>query len=444
MPGLTQDDLRILSAYARQENRELYWNYLAHKDGNDGYGLLALGVVRNDNAPGATANIFADNRARDGGIRMSEREWNQFGVNLMRRDLDERRGQLDAGHPDLALNLPVRDVQDVHDRTFQAHRIDPNSWTPREFLQAARRHGGEGEAEQAWTMMLDNTALGLSRMRSTSWDTMHTYNDQELDAAAYMRRMAGARTLATQALPNTDPDRIGAVSSYALYDARSKQWTQVTTTGEVPTSQPIRDAHQLQELTDTRQLRLDRQELRREFHPDDPYRNLPIVRSPYLLSDNTPSNAQEQATQLAAAASVTTPDQPGHPRFALHQQCSAGVDALDRQLGRQPDQRSACMTASLTTLAAANGLDRVDHVLLSRAGSEAQAGQHVFVVQGDPGNPAHLRAHMPTNQAVTTPVETSFRELAQIDQRQQLQQQNAQTLTQQQEAPTHGARTLGV
>lgn len=444
MPGLTQDDLRILSAYARQENRELYWNYLAHKDGNDGYGLLALGVVRNDNAPGATANIFADTRARDGGIRMSEREWNQFGVNLMRRDLDERRGQLDAGHPDLALNLPVRDVQDVHDLTFQAHQIDPNAWTPREFLQAARRHGGEGEAEQAWTMMLDNTALGLSRMRATSWDTMHTYNDQNLDATSYMARMAGARTLATQALPNTDPDRIGAVSSYALYDARSRQWTQVTTTGEVPTSQPIRDAQQLQELNDTRQLRLDRQELRHEFHPDDPYRNLPIVRSPYLLSDNTPSNAQEQATQVAAAASVATPDQPGHPRFALHQQCSAGVDALDRQLGRQPDQRSACMTASLTTLAAANGLDRVDHVLLSKAGSEVQVGQHVFVVQGDPGNPAHLRAHMPTNQAVTTPVETSFRELSQIDQRQQLQQQNAQTLAQQQDAPTHGARTLGI
>ncbi|MEQ7853825.1 hypothetical protein ABQW53_21600, partial [Xanthomonas hortorum pv. hederae] len=105
----------------------------------------SLGVVRNDNAPGATANIFADNRARDGGIRMSEREWNQFGVDLMRHDLDERRGQLDAGRPDLALNLPVRDVQDVHDRSFQAHQIDPNAWTPREFLQAARRHGGEGE-----------------------------------------------------------------------------------------------------------------------------------------------------------------------------------------------------------------------------------------------------------------------------------------------------------
>ncbi|MDC8748369.1 hypothetical protein NY751_20365 [Xanthomonas campestris] len=444
MPGLTQDDLRILSSYAREENRELYWNYLAHKDGNDGYGLLALGVVRNDNAPGATANIFADTRARDGGVRMSEREWNGFGVDLMRRDLDERVSQMRAGRPDLALNLPVRDVQDVHDRSFQARQIDPNAWTPREFLQAARRHGGEGEAEQAWTMMLDNTALGLSRMRTTSWDTMHTYNDQELDAAGYMGRMAGARTLATQALPNTDPDRIGAVSSYALYDARSRQWTQVTSAGETPTYQPIRDADQLQELNETRQLRLDRQELRREFHPDDPYRNLPIVRSPYLLSESTPSNAQEQAMQVAAAVSVATPDQPGHPRFALHQQCSAGVDALDRQLGRQPDQSSACMTASLTTLAAANGLDRVDHVSLSKDGSDAQAGQYVFVVQGDPRNPAHLRAHMPTDQAVTTPVETSFRELAQIDQRQQLQQQNAQTLAQQQEAPTHGARTLGV
>jgi len=49
MSGLTQQDITILREYADKGNRELYWNYLAQKDGADGYGLLALGVVRNDN-----------------------------------------------------------------------------------------------------------------------------------------------------------------------------------------------------------------------------------------------------------------------------------------------------------------------------------------------------------------------------------------------------------
>lgn len=52
MSGLNNKDVEILSFYAENGNRELYWNYLAQKPGNDGYGLLALGVVRNDNVPG--------------------------------------------------------------------------------------------------------------------------------------------------------------------------------------------------------------------------------------------------------------------------------------------------------------------------------------------------------------------------------------------------------
>ncbi len=44
MSGLNQNDLDILWAYADQGNRELYWNYLAQSNGNDGYGLVALGV----------------------------------------------------------------------------------------------------------------------------------------------------------------------------------------------------------------------------------------------------------------------------------------------------------------------------------------------------------------------------------------------------------------
>ena len=44
MSGLNQKDLGILRTYANKGNRELYWNYLAQSNGNDGYGLLALGV----------------------------------------------------------------------------------------------------------------------------------------------------------------------------------------------------------------------------------------------------------------------------------------------------------------------------------------------------------------------------------------------------------------
>ncbi|WP_114996569.1 XVIPCD domain-containing protein [Xanthomonas campestris] len=127
-----------------------------------------------------------------------------------------------------------------------------------------------------------------------------------------------------------------------------------------------------------------------------------------------------------------TPDDPSHPRYALHQQCKTGVGALDQQLGRVPDEKSACMAASLTNLAVTNGLERVDHVLLSDQAKPASLGQNVFIVQGELSDPAHLRAHMSADQAISTPVEASFRELAQVEQR-NVAMQSQQALTQQQD-----------
>lgn len=34
--GLTSEDIKVLEYYAREGNRELYFNFLARKDGNDG------------------------------------------------------------------------------------------------------------------------------------------------------------------------------------------------------------------------------------------------------------------------------------------------------------------------------------------------------------------------------------------------------------------------
>lgn len=99
MSGLTQKDIRILSHYAEEGNRELYWNYISQLPGADGYATLALGVVRNDTTPGQVANSYAQFFARsqhDGGSRfpnanLSERQWEEFGQTLLKADLALRR-----------------------------------------------------------------------------------------------------------------------------------------------------------------------------------------------------------------------------------------------------------------------------------------------------------------------------------------------------------------
>ncbi len=104
------------------------------------------------------------------------------------------------------------------------------------------------------------------------------------------------------------------------------------------------------------------------------------------------------------------PTQPGHPDHALYQQIREGVEALDAKHGRSFDEVSERMTASLLVLAKDNDLERVDHVLVSNATREHPAGHMLFVVQGEPSNPAHQRAAMPTELAAQKSVEESLQQ----------------------------------
>jgi hypothetical protein len=61
-------------------------------------------------------------------------------------------------------------------------------------------------------------------------------------------------------------------------------------------------------------------------------------------------------------------------------------------------------------------LSRIDHVVLSRGGVGLEPGETVFVVEGRLDDPAHRRAHMPTEQAAKTPVEASFDRLSVVRQ----------------------------
>lgn len=104
------------------------------------------------------------------------------------------------------------------------------------------------------------------------------------------------------------------------------------------------------------------------------------------------------------------PTLPGHPDHALYQQVREGVEALDARHGRSFDEVSERVTASLLVLAKDNDLVRVDHVLVSNATRELPAGHTLFVVQGEPSDPAHHRAAMPTELAAQTSVEDSMQQ----------------------------------
>lgn len=141
----------------------------------------------------------------------------------------------------------------------------------------------------------------------------------------------------------------------------------------------------------------------------------PVTAAVTVPAEPTIAPSPEPAAPAPAEASAPNlvlqdPTQPGHPDHALYQQIREGVEALDAKHGRSFDEVSERMTASLLVLAKDNDLERVDHVLLSNATREHPAGHTLFVVQGEPSNPAHQRAAMPTELAAQTSVEESLQQ----------------------------------
>ncbi|WP_425523254.1 zeta toxin family protein [Stenotrophomonas maltophilia] len=143
--------------------------------------------------------------------------------------------------------------------------------------------------------------------------------------------------------------------------------------------------------------------------PKVPEHEAPYTPPPMEAEAAPPSSATAQRELEAPPASLL-PTEPEHPDHALYQQVREGVAALDAKHGRTFDEASERMTASLLVLAKDNDLDRVDHVLLSNATADKPAGHTLFVVQGEPSDPAHQRAAMPTELAAQTTVEESMQQ----------------------------------
>ncbi|MEN5426436.1 XVIPCD domain-containing protein [Stenotrophomonas pennii] len=192
----------------------------------------------------------------------------------------------------------------------------------------------------------------------------------------------------------------------------------------------------------------------RSLHAATDHQTPPAPPTPEVEAAQQPVHSSKTTTVAAPAAdeAVTprppsSPLQADHPDHALYQQVRDGVAALDARHGRNFDETSERMSASLLVLAKDSGLERVDHVLLSQATPESHAGRNLFVVQGEPDNPAHLRAAMPTEQAAQAPVEQSLQQFEAVSQRQALEaserQQEQAQLDQIQQQDTQ-ARSMGM
>lgn len=107
------------------------------------------------------------------------------------------------------------------------------------------------------------------------------------------------------------------------------------------------------------------------------------------------------ANPLQTTRDVVLLDHADHPDHSLYQAARGGVHALDAKQGRAPDQRSDNLAAALAVAARRDGMQEINHVVLS-----ANA-VHAFAVQGSLQSPLRRFVRVDTEQAVQTSIAQS-------------------------------------
>lgn len=134
------------------------------------------------------------------------------------------------------------------------------------------------------------------------------------------------------------------------------------------------------------------------------------------MPERTPLQWLISDQQQGAPAGRGRDQASAHQQDPLFVQAEAAVRRLEAKTGREYDGQSACLAASAACLAKANGLSQIDHVLLSEARGTLRGGENMFVVQGEPGDPAQRRVQMKTQDAINTPIDQSVVQLQTLNQ----------------------------
>lgn len=141
-----------------------------------------------------------------------------------------------------------------------------------------------------------------------------------------------------------------------------------------------------------------------------------------------PGEPARRDAPVAPLPGITDRDHAGNPLF---NDALRGVHALDARAGRTPDAMSTQLAGSLAAEMHAAGGQRIDEVVMS--GDAARS----FAVQGQSGDPGHLRVSVDTAVATHTPLEQSTQRIEQ-----QTAQRQSQERDQQQEQLQSQARAL--
>ena len=148
---------------------------------------------------------------------------------------------------------------------------------------------------------------------------------------------------------------------------------------------------------------------------------------------------------LDSKRAVPDPRDPSSRDNPLYYQIETGVARIDTEKGRAFDTSSERLTMSAFADAKAAEMVSADHVVLNEAGRKpqddgtlARANTFLIAIQGqDPYDPAAKRSVTYVMNAVERPVEHSLQRVAELN------QQQAQTLALQQEAPTKDGTKIG-
>jgi hypothetical protein len=159
----------------------------------------------------------------------------------------------------------------------------------------------------------------------------------------------------------------------------------------------------------------------------------------------TPAEARELLARPPSPAVAPTPEpaSPAAPKPVsavpndpLNEAMRGHVQAMDRAMGRTPDEASDRVAAALTAEWRANGLtSRPDGVVLGQKGGSAQPGEYVFAYSGSSERPSDW-VGVRTAEAVQTPVEQSLAKAETLQRQQTMEaQQMAQAQQQANDAP---------
>ena len=341
MAQLEDKDIEVLGYYAHQGMRERYWNYINYVEkrelgqGYSGYGILALGVVRNDNMPGKIANNYAQNYVEshpvNGKTHLSEQGWEQVGKDLLVTDFAERQAHFAQNRPDLALNLPVENVYYSHKVAFEKNGIDAHAWTPAILIDASyARTGNHAESNQIWHEMLNSENLGLSRAvhslkRQGANDelvSMYTVNQTR----AYAEALTDVPYTSLDTIRTTEPTRTGKLENH-FYHKEGSMWLEgYVVGGALPYILPVLSSdkvHHLEAISKGRasQIGLSADENRHDLDP-----NRKIALSRQTIADNR-NYGQEQhmtAHQPTPQRDVQSDKEP-NPRRERFEQLFAAV-----------------------------------------------------------------------------------------------------------------------